>query len=581
VNGHKSEAHSEKREMTEPAFTNMRVVTAATLSLIMFSGASTSCAADFDCGLKPSLACVGAHLFAVARLPLVDKFKHVRASFADSRLMPGNVVVAVEFFVDDNPDPTPWEDIHWLARAGLFDNAMAQAKRAKSPEVRIGGMLAVAWHLAHAKAPSRAAKILAEVELLLPSVTDSEYSHARYAAEVWAQIGRFDRVARLLADGQARSAVALLEIAAKYPANARALRRQAWTQAERSNDNFVWQLITEDAAKRGDVKTTSRAAQQALATSTGDDVLRRVKVIEALLQVNLRDQAAKAIDQWPNWAADVRGPDLPNLILAITPILINLGRDSEVVAAANRITGYSSKSRAFSEAAEPLFRAGRRTEAEKFEAMAAAVAESTPYNDKQSRWERDSAFHNLALARSGRGDIRGALEMASRVGDGTRMRDVVSNIVRVALDSGYGTAAVPAIDLLAALARANGSVNLLIKAASATNRLDQKDKARDMLAEAVALGRRGADPSPNLFFVAELTWRIDGNLDAALALINTSATEPLRSVAFREFVRLTAPSSPATALKIAGRISAPNYQIEALSYVAKAVLAADRKSGSN
>jgi hypothetical protein len=81
--------------------------------------------------------------------------------------------------------------------------------------------------------------------------------------------------------------------------------------------------------------------------------------------------------------------------------------------------------------------------------------------------------------------------------------------------------------------------------------------------------------------VAELTWRIDGNLDSALALVETSATEPLRSLAFKEFARVTAPSSPATALKIAGRLSDPNYQIETLSYVAEAVLAADRKSGPN
>ena len=567
--------------MTEPAFANVRVVAAAALSLIISSGASTSRAADFDCGLKPSLACVGTHLFAVARSPLVGKFTHERASFAELQLMPGNIAVAVEYFVADNPDPAPWENIHWLARAGLFDSAMAQAKRLKSPEARIGGMLAVAWHLAHAKASGRAAKILTEVEPLLPSVSDSEYSHAGYAAEVWAQIGRFDRVARLLTDDQARSVVALLEIAAKYPANARALRRQAWTQAERTNGYVVWQLITEDAAKRGDVETTSQAAQRALATNTGDDVHSRVRVIEALLQVNLRDQAAKAIDQWTNWAADKRSTDLSNLILAVTPILINLGRDNEIVAATNRITRYFIKSQAFSKAAELLFRAGRRTEAEKFEAMAAAVAESTPYDDKKSQWDHDSAFHNLALARSGRGDIRGALELASQVRDGIKMQDVVSYIVQAALDSGYGTAAVPAIDRLAALARANGSAKLLIKAASASNRLDQKDKARDMLAEAVALGRRGADPSPNLFSVAELTWRIDGNLDAALALVETSATEPLRSLAFKEFARVTAPSSPATALKIAGRLSDPNYQIEALSYVAEAVLAADRKLGPN
>src|SRR5262249_48252442 len=380
--------------------------------------------------------------------------------------------------------------------------------------------------------------------------------------------------APLLDDDQVRSVVALLDIAAKYPADAPALRRQAWMQAERTNSPTVWYLIAEDAAKRGDAETTSRAAQQALATNSGNETLavhRRIRVITALLQVNLRDQAAKAIDPWLDWAADKRGADLSNLLYVVAPILVDLGRESEIVPAANQIAGYFARSQAISKVAELLFRAGRRTEAERVDAMAVAVAQSTRYDDKRDQRDHDAAFHNLALARSHRGDIRGALEMVSDIGDGVKMREVTSYVVRAALDGGYGAAAVPAIDRLAALARASGSARALIEAASASNRIGQKDKARDLLAEGLALDRRGAKPRSDLSAVAEPAWKIDGDPDAALALAETSASEPRRASAIERLIGLIAPSSPAAALKMAGRLSDPNHQIGALSYVAAAL----------
>lgn len=556
--------------------TSAGVVAAAVLPLLLLGGVSISRAADFDCGPKPSLMCIAPYLFALAKSPTADDFTRQSASFAESQLAPGNIAVAVEYIVADNPDPSPWEHSHYLARAGLFDRAIEEAKRAELPEARIGGMLAVAWQLAEAKAFDRAAKILDETEPQLASVADSDYSHGAYAAEIWAKIGRIDRAVDLLSDDQARSIIALLDIAAKYPANAVALRQQAWAQAERANDRIIWQIIAEDAAKRSDADTTSRAAKRALAFPS-DFLSSTIRIAQALLTVRLRDQASGAIDAWWLSAKAKQGVELRQLIHAIVPLLAQLGRDDEIEPGANLIREHFARSTAYSLAADEFFRLGRWYLAAKFEAKAIEVAGSAPYDDKKSQWERDAAFNNLALRRSRRGDVRGALEMASQVGDGIKMREVISYVVRAALDGGYGVATVPAIDRLAALARANGNANLLTEVAAATNRLGQKDKARDLLAEALALGRRNADSKPGLFAAAELMWQIDGNLEPALDMVGVAGTETERSGAFKEFARLVAPTSPDAALKIAGRISDPKYQLEALSHVAEALLAAERK----
>jgi tetratricopeptide (TPR) repeat protein len=551
-------------------------VVATVFWLLVLGGASVSRAADFDCGPNPSLSCIAPYLYAAAKSPSVDDFTRNSASFAESELAPGNIAVAVEYVVSDNPDPSPWERIRYMARAGLFDHAIEESKRAEVPSARIGGMLAVAWQLAEVKAFDRASKILDEIEPQLASVADSDYSHAAHAAEIWAKIGQFDRAARLLSNDQTRSVIALLDIATKYPANAVSLRQQAWAQAERANDRTIWQVITEDAAKRGDADTTSRAAQRALAFPL-DYPDGKIRLAQALLTVRLRDQASEVIGSWRVWAKAKRGIELNRLIQSIVPLLAQLGRDDEIEPGANLIRDPFARIGAYSQAAEAFFRLGRWYLAARFEAKAIEIAESAPYDDRKSQWERDAAFNNLALMRSRRGDVRGALEMASQVGDGIKMREVISSIIRAALDGGFGVVAVPAIDRLAALARANGNAKLLIEAASATNRLDQKEKAREMLAEALALGRRGADSKLELYATAELMWRIDGNLEPALDMVGAAGTEAERSSSFKEFAKLTAPSSPAAALKIASRISDPKYQLEALSHVAEALLAAERK----
>lgn len=552
--------------------TSLRI-TAASAALLASALLSSGRAANVDCGPSPTLDCISTHVFALAKSLPAQDYTRAKAHFAETQLAPANRAVAMAYFVDDNQHPMEWERVDWLARAGAFDKATAEARQADSPEIRIGGLLAVAWQLAKAKAADRAAKLLTEVDPLLPAVADNEYPYAANAAQIWAQIGRFDQVARLLSDAQAGSVMVLFEIAAKYPAKAADLRRQGWALAERVDDHVTWWLIAKDAASRGDAQATARAAERALARGREEDTHRRVQAIDALLRVNLRDQANSALASWPNWTANRRESDLPNLIAAVTPLLIELGRESEIEPAASRIVRVLSQSQAYGRAAELLFRKGQTDKATEFEAKAIAVAEEAPYDDKQSQFQRDGAFNNLALARSRRGDIAGAIEMTQQVGDGTKMREVLSAVIRTALDAGHGVAVLPAIDRLATMARANGDANLVIQAGSFANSASQKDKARSMLAEALVLRR---NTTMSLFPAAELMWRLDGKLDNAVALIGTAGTETERSNLFRHLANQIASTSPADALKIASRISDPATQLEALSQIAEALLAADK-----
>jgi hypothetical protein len=157
------------------------------------------------------------------------------------------------------------------------------------------------------------------------------------------------------------------------------------------------------------------------------------------------------------------------------------------------------------------------------------------------------------------------------------MRQVVSYIMRAALNGGDGSAAMPAIDRLMALARADRSANLLIKAALAAARLNQKGKADEILAEAISFVGPDGDPSLDLPGAAEVIWRIDTDVEPALDFLSKSLLEVRRPEAFRDFAKQIAPSSPADALKIAGRISDSKFQLEALSSIAEALLAAERK----
>ena len=354
-------------------------------------------AADFACGPTPTLRCVAPRLFSLIKSSHAEEYMRDRARIAETQMAPANLAVAVAYLIDDNGDPLPWELIHYLARAGLFDVATAEARHMDSASERIGGLLAVARQLVDAKVLDQAEKILTEVAPLLPSLGADDPFHAARAAEIWALLGRFDDVARTLSEDSAAAIIELLAIASKYPVQAEALRRQAWAQAERINDRIAWQIVTEHASQHGDTEMTSRAAQRALQDST--DLDRTIRIATALLKVGLRQQAGKALDHWPTSVRENRAP--PFHIAELIPVLVELGRDGEVGAAVKAVIKSRDRGRSLIRAADLLFSAGRSNQAARLELAVSMVAQD------------NSTLHNLALAQARRGHVPGALDLAA------------------------------------------------------------------------------------------------------------------------------------------------------------------------
>jgi hypothetical protein len=482
----------------------MRIRMALAIWPVALALAMPAAATNFDCGPKPTVECVGAHLFAIAKtLPDESTGTRKRAIFAESELAPGSFIVAVEYLAFEDPDPTEWDSVYYLARAGRFDQAIATAKRADPPVVRLGGLLAVATNMVRQKAFDRAAQLLTEVEPQLGAFLhiDTDYYYPATAAESWAEMGRFDHVARVLATNHQHSISALLDLATKYPAHALALREQARTQAEQSKDPESLRLIAQDPARQKEA--AARAAQHTQATLAGS----------AWEQVGI--------------------------LLGTAQHYVRLGQASRV---------------------------------KEIEARAIEIAESIPSNDWKPTQLRNAAFNTLALARSRRGEIRDAIEMTSRIRDEGDMRDAVSSVIRAAIDSGHGGAVMPAIDRLAILARANKNASLLAQAGSFAERAGQQEAARNLLAEARAAGWRTSGAKTDLSAEAEWRWRLDGNMEAALALIAT-VPEADQSAWYRDFAKNIVTTSPADALRAASRISDPMMQVEALSSVAMTLLA--------
>ncbi|MEJ0074304.1 MAG: hypothetical protein WDO17_02460 [Alphaproteobacteria bacterium] len=519
-------------------------------------------AADFACGTPPSLQCVAGHMFRITKASHPDGWMRERAEIAETQIAPGNLAVAVEYFIDDNPDPPPWLPILYIARAGLFDQALSEARRGASPDERVGGLLAVAGQLAQAGAFDRAAAILTEAESQFASVTDSDYDHPEVAADTWARMGRFDDAVRVMPANPIRAMTKFLELAEKYPAQAADLRRRALAQAERDNTPHAWRLIAEDAAQRGDPETTPRAAQHALAGTDGlvDSI---VRIAKALMKVGLREQAGKVMDDWRAWVGERNSRGRTYLIPTIIPVLVELGRDDDVDAAIEKLIEYSDdRSNGLSEAAKVLFSSGRPAQAARFELAAILI------ND------HDHVLHNIALAQAQRGDLLGALEVASKIERKAPRRAALFAISRAIHGGARDAGAVPAINRLVRMAQ--GDANLLLEAASAMQRIGQPENAHALLVEAITLA--GAEPSqnPDLAKASELEWRIEGTVDAVLAFLINITDDYQQSEIFAELSKAIAPSSPAAALELAGQISRPKNQIDALSAIAAALLAADK-----
>jgi hypothetical protein len=274
-----------------------------------------------------------------------DSYFGRHVAFAAQELAAGDIKTALEYVVNDNPDPLPWEDIEWIARAGLFGRATELANQGGSPVERLGGLLAVAAYALDKNDKARATRIVEAVERELPSIKADDSDEAvgllpDLAAEIWARLEQTERAARLLEKGGVGSVSTLLSIAGKYPAAA-SLREQAWREAERADESWVWKLLLDDAIGRGDQADLSRAVQHAgqrMEAEIRDDYVdSEISLARVLLTAGLPDRAAKLVKPWPQW---VKGKDArrqSNIVNALIPVLIGLALDQDVQSAAGII----------------------------------------------------------------------------------------------------------------------------------------------------------------------------------------------------------------------------------------------------
>ena len=102
----------------------------ATLILCVAESGRAS-GAPVACVPTPTVACLSATIFSLAKTLRDDSYLRRPVSFAEQELARGNIQTALQFIVADNPDPSPWEDLYWIARTGRFDRAIELAKKRK------------------------------------------------------------------------------------------------------------------------------------------------------------------------------------------------------------------------------------------------------------------------------------------------------------------------------------------------------------------------------------------------------------------------------------------------------------------
>jgi hypothetical protein len=532
-------------------------VTALLLSL----GATTAGRAEpVGCGAVPSVKCLAAEIFSLAKtLPADDVFRR-HASFAELQLAPGDIKVALEYVIEDNPDPSPWESIEWMARAGRFDAALEEARQRTSPVERLGGLLAVAERMLDKNDTARARKIVEDVERQLPSIPrDDNDMYAglipEQAGELWARLGQPERAMRLISGSGIGSVSRLLAVARAYPAAA-SLREQAWREAERANEPYAWQLLMEDAISRGDQVEASRIARRASNAIKGDQAdSARISLARVMLSAGLSDPSAKLIEPWPKWVSGKEAVQDSNTVDALIPVLVGLARDRDVQTAIAALDNPFYRTKALSKAADEYFRLGRSDVAAKLDAEALAVAAASPTREPNQRSDHNSALHNLALARGGRGDMDGAIIAAAKLLDEPKIREVLSYVVLNAIENGYGPVAGPAIETLEQRAAAAQDARLLIYAARAWNNTGNEDHARNSLSQAMKLidaGQASLGES-DLGVVAELTWRLGrtGKAESIIGIVDRMAISDPSAI--DHLVETIRPISPAVAVQLSAK----------------------------
>jgi len=535
-------------------------------------------AGPIDCGSAPSVKCLAAAIFSLAKTLPEDEWFRRHVSFAERELAPGDIKTALEYVGWDNPDPSPWEDIEWIARTGRFDAAIEQAKQRTSPVERLGGLLAVAAQMLDKNDPARATKIVDEVERELPSIKaddNDEYasSLSRDTGEIRARLGQTERAARLIGGKGLGSIDSLLAMASKYPAAA-SLREQAWREAERFNEPYAWRLLVEDAISRGDKAEASRAGQRASAAIAGatdvDHSDPAISLAQVLLTAGMPDFAAKLIKPWPQWVVGKETPSQSNTVLVLMPVLAGLAQDQDIEAAAGAVTNAYYRSQCLGKAADAYFRLGRSDAAERFDAEALAVAVSSPTGAPKQEADHYAALQNLAIIRGSHGDIQGALAVVAKLRDAAQVREVTSYVAGNAIDGGYGPAAGPAIEALEQLADIEQNAGLLLRAAHHWYAVGNEDNARNNLSKAMKLADELHAPltADDLGVAAELMWRIngEGKAQSILGIVDKlGVTDPS---AIDRLVEIIRPVSPAVAVQLTARQVEVERQIAELANIA-------------
>lgn len=557
----------------------MRVWLGGIVAILSWLDVAAAPAAMVDCGAIPSVKCLAPAVFSEARMLPADDFYRKHVAFAEKELAPGDIKIALDYVVSDNPDPSPWEDIEWIARAGRFDRAIKIAKERTSPVERLGGMLAVATEMLDKNERGRARKIVEDVERELPSIPrdgNDQYAGVlpSLAGEVWAGLGQPDRAARLVSGEGATSVDNLMAIASRYPAVAARLREQAWREAERANELRAWQQLLEGAVSRGDkielADAVGRVEKSIDGASDKNEPMWAIPLADVLLKADAPALASKLINAWPRW---IEGKDESarfNAASPLVPVLAGLKRDRDVEAALGAVSGTFHRSGAFSKAADAYFRLGREDIARKFDAEAFAVAESAPTGDVKLRAERDSAWHNLALARATRGDVEGALVVVDKLSDGVKVREVTSYVVRSAIDGGHGGVAGPAIERLQQIAFIVHDVGLLLRAADGWYAVGNEDKSREALFQALKMREEDQIQldREQSSLAAELMWRMEGagRAEAIIDIVDRiGVTDPSAIDRLSEVIR---PVSPVVALQLAKRQTEATRRIDELANIA-------------
>jgi hypothetical protein len=534
-----------------------------------------SAGAPVDCAAAPTVACLSAEIFSLGKALPADSYLRPRLTFAEQELAPGDIKTALAYVVDDNPDPSPWEDIAWIAQAGRFDRAIEKAEHRSAPVERLGGLLAVAARMLDKNDRVQATRLLDEVERELPSATlDDEYAVVLpdFAARIRGRLGQTERAARLLAKSGPGSVATLLAIANKYPAAA-SLREQAWREAERVDQILVWQLLFDDAKSRADKADISRVAQgtsRSIDAGIGDDhVYVALSLARKLLEAGFPEPAAKLVKQWRRW---VQGkPATSQLILLnnAMPLLVGLGLDEEVQAAASSVSNDAYRSQCLSTAAEEYFRVGRDDIARQFDALALRVAISSPTGEPKLQRDHDWALRTLALARADRGDVPGAFDATARLRDQKRAREVTPHIVSRAIDNGHGPIAEPAIRAMEQQASAAQDARVLLQAADDWRKVGDKEDARRVLSQTLQM--LDGQPSTSTRIVgdaAELMWRLDGNEEPRALLGIVDKLQVNEQNAIDRLVEIVRPRSPAVAVQLASRQVSVEARIRELATIA-------------